>query len=131
MAIFGAPLSDGKDSQNAVNAAQDIIKTLKQQIEGGTIPPTTVGIGLHTGKAVTGTVGSTQRKEYTVIGDVVNLASRIEQLNKQLDSQLLISAAVWEAIDQNIETIVDKGLVPIKGRKEPVQIYQISTDTRG
>ncbi len=125
MAIFGAPISDGKDSQNAVNAAQEIIETVKQKIAKAEIPPIRIGIGLHTGKVVTGNVGSAQRKEYTVIGDVVNLASRIEQLNKQFDSQLLISAAVWEAIGQNIDTIIDQGLIPVKGRKEPVQIYQI------
>ncbi len=126
MAIFGAPISDGKDSQNAVNAAQEIIKTVKQKIANGEIAPIRIGIGLHTGNAVTGTVGSIQRKEYTVIGDVVNLASRIEQLNKPLGSQLLISAAVWETIGKNIDTVIDKGLVPVKGRKEPVQIYQIN-----
>lgn len=126
MAIFGAPLSDGKDSQNAVHAAQQIIETVKQKIALHEIPLTRIGIGLHTGKAVTGNVGSAQRKEYTVIGDVVNLASRIEQLNKQLDSQILISAAVWEAIDKNFDTIIDQGLIPVKGRKDMVRIYQIS-----
>jgi adenylate cyclase len=128
MAIFGAPISDGKDSQNAVNAAQEIIKTVKHKIANGEIAPIRIGIGLHTGNAVTGTVGSIQRKEYTVIGDVVNLASRIEQLNKPLGSQLLISAAVWEAIGKNIGTVIDKGLVPVKGRKEPVQVYQINSE---
>jgi adenylate cyclase len=125
MAIFGAPISDGKDSQNAVNAAQEIIETVKQKIGKAEIPPIRIGIGLHTGKAVTGNVGSAQRKEYTVIGDVVNLASRIEQLNKQFDSQLLISAAVCEAIGQNTDTLIDQGLIPVKGRKELVQIYRI------
>ncbi|HIE00344.1 MAG TPA: adenylate/guanylate cyclase domain-containing protein [Thiotrichaceae bacterium] len=125
MAIFGAPLSDGKDSQNAVNAAQAILHNVKQKIAEEKLPPIRIGIGLHTGQAVTGTVGSTQRKEYTVIGDVVNLASRIEQLNKQLGSQLLISEAVLEAMGKNINPIIDQGLVPIKGRNAPVQIYQI------
>jgi adenylate cyclase len=125
MAIFGAPLSDGNDSQHAVKTAQEIIETVKQTIVKGEILPIRIGIGLHTGQAVTGNVGSTQRKEYTVIGDVVNLASRIEQLNKQFDSQLLISTDVWEAIGKNIDTVVDKGLIQVKGRKEAVQIYQI------
>ncbi len=125
MAIFGAPLSDGKDSQNAVNAAQAILHNVKQKIAEEKLPPIRIGIGLHTGQAVTGTVGSTQRKEYTVIGDVVNLASRIEQLNKQLGTQLLISEAVLEAMGKNINPIIDQGLIPVKGRNAPVQIYQI------
>ena len=125
MAIFGAPLSNGNDSQNAVSAAQEIIETVKQKIGKDEILPIRIGIGIHNGQAVTGSVGSTRRKEYTVIGDVVNLASRIEQLNKQFDSQLLISIDVWEAIGKNIDLVVDKGLMQVKGRKEPVQIYQI------
>jgi adenylate cyclase len=125
MAIFGAPLSDGQDSQNALNAAQEILQNIKKKITQEKLPPTRIGIGLHTGKAVTGTVGSTQRKEYTVIGDVVNLASRIEQLNKKFGSQLLISEAVWEAIAKQNIPLIDQGLVSVKGRHAAVRIYQI------
>jgi adenylate cyclase len=125
MAIFGAPLSDGQDNQNAVNAALDIIETVNQKITQGEIPVIRIGIGLHSGKAVTGNVGSNQRKEYTVIGDVVNLASRLEQLNKQFDSQLLISGTVWESLDKTTNPVIDKGTVYVKGRTEAVQVYQV------
>jgi adenylate cyclase len=125
LAVFGAPLSEGNDSQNAVNAAQEIVEKVKQKMAQGEIPPIRIGIGLHTGHAVTGNVGSSQRKEYTVIGDVVNLASRIEQLNKTFNSQLLISNTVWEAIGKNIDTAIEKGPVYVKGRTQAVQIYQI------
>ena len=126
MAAFGAPFSDGFDSRNAVNASKEILQKLKEEIEAGNILPTRVGIGLHTGKAVTGNIGSIQRKEYTIIGDVVNLASRIESLNKQFNSQLLISELVKEALgDAGIET-VSLGKVAVKGRAEPVEIFKLA-----
>ena len=126
MAVFGAPFSDGFDSRNAVNAAKEILKKLKEEIEAGNILPTRVGIGLHTGEAVTGNIGSSQRKEYTIIGDVVNLASRIESLNKQFNSQFLISDTVKEALgDAGIET-VSLGKVAVKGRAEPVEIFKLA-----
>ncbi len=125
MAVFGAPISNGNDCQNAVTASLEIIEKIKQEIAGGTIPPTQIGIGLHCGRAVTGTVGSTLRQEYTVIGDVVNLASRIEQLNKQFRSQVLISEDVWEAVGRNIKDVAELGKVQVKGRETPVSIYQL------
>jgi len=124
MAIFGAPFSDGKESQHAVQAALAILETA-DKLAQREIPPTRIGIGLHTGYAITGNVGSMQRKEYTVIGDVVNLASRIEQLNKPFKSQLLISEEVFIAIGENISTAIDKGKIQVKGRKEAVRVYQI------
>jgi adenylate cyclase len=126
MAAFGAPFSDGFDSRNAVKASKEILQKLKEEIEAGNILPTRVGIGLHTGKAVTGNIGSSQRKEYTIIGDVVNLASRIESLNKQFNSQFLISDTVKEALgDAGIET-VSLGKVSVKGRAEPVEIFKLA-----
>ena len=126
MAAFGAPFSDGFDSRNAVNASKEILQKLKEEIEAGNILPTRIGIGLHTGEAVTGNIGSSQRKEYTIIGDVVNLASRIESLNKQFDSQFLISDTVKEALgDAGIET-VSLGKVAVKGRAEPVEIFKLA-----
>jgi adenylate cyclase len=126
MAAFGAPFSDGFDCRNAVNASKEILQKLKEEIEAGNILPARVGIGLHTGEAVTGNIGSIQRKEYTIIGDVVNLASRIESLNKQFNSQLLISEMVKEALgDADIET-VSLGKVAVKGRTEPVEIFKLA-----
>lgn len=90
MAVFGAPFSDGRDCANAVEAAREILARVEQEVAHGNVLPTQIGIGLHAGEAVTGSIGSSLRKEYTVIGDVVNLAARIEKLNKQFGSQLLI-----------------------------------------
>jgi len=126
MAVFGAPFSNGFDARNAVNASKEILQKLKEEIEAGNILPTTVGIGLHTGEAVTGNIGSSQRKEYTIIGDVVNLASRIESLNKQFNSQFLISDTVKEALGDAGNEAQSLGKVTIKGRAEPVEIFKLA-----
>ncbi|MCY2941002.1 MAG: adenylate/guanylate cyclase domain-containing protein [Planctomycetota bacterium] len=126
MAVFGAPFSNGLDSCNAVNASKEILQKLKEEIEAGNILPTTVGIGLHNGEAVAGNIGSIQRKEYTIIGDVVNLASRIESLNKQFNSQFLISDTVKEAIGDAGNDAVSLGKVTIKGRAEPIEIFKLA-----
>jgi adenylate cyclase len=126
MAVFGAPLSDGRDCANALEAAQEILKRVQQEVEAGTILPTTVGIGLHAGEAVTGSIGSSVRREYTVIGDVVNLAARIEKLNKQFDSQLLISEIVWQAVDSEAGKAVPMGQVEVRGREQTIQVYQVA-----
>lgn len=126
MAVFGAPLSDGRDCLNALEAAQEILARLKQEVEAGTILPTTVGIGLHAGEAVTGSIGSALRREYTVIGDVVNLAARIEKLNKQFDSQLLISEIVWQAVTDDHRQAQPMGHVQVRGREQAIQVYQVA-----
>jgi adenylate cyclase len=126
MAVFGAPLSDGGDCNNAVLTAREIVAGVEALVAKGAIPPTRVGIGLHTGPAVTGVVGTATRGEYTVIGDVVNLASRIESLNKEFGSCLLVSDEVLAAIggDRPADA-VGRGRVKVKGREAPVQIFQL------
>src|ERR1700752_159774 len=126
MPVFGAPLSDGKDCVNALKAAQEILARVQQEVEAGTILPTTVGIGLHAGEAVTGSIGSALRREYTVIGDVVNLAARIEKLNKRFDSRLLISEIVWQAVSSDGSKAVPMGQVEVRGREQGIQIYQVA-----
>lgn len=124
MAVFGAPISSGDDIQNAVKASLEIIEKVKMEIDNKNIPQTNIGIGLHAGDAVTGNVGSSKRKEYTIIGDVVNLASRIEQLNKNYSSQLLISEDVWSKLSgYSGESL---GEVLVKGREKPVRIYKLA-----
>jgi len=125
MAVFGAPISDGHDCSNAVNAAKQILIRLKIEVAQGNIPATTVGIGLHAGDAVMGSIGSALRKEYTVIGDVVNLAARIEKLNKEFGSELLLSEVVMNDVaGGELSEAVAMGAVQVRGREAPIQIYQ-------
>ena len=125
MAVFGAPISDTKDCRNAVAAALEIIKDVGLMSERGDIAPTTIRIGLHSGEAVTGNVGSTARKEYTIIGDVVNLAARLEQLNKQFGSALLVSEMVTQRLGEVHVEQVEHGAVQVKGREQPVKVFEL------
>lgn len=126
MAVFGAPLSEGSDCVNAVAAAMEILRRVEEEVACGNVLPTTVGIGLHAGEAVTGSIGSALRKEYAVIGDVVNLASRIEQLNKKFGSQLLVSDDVWQTLDEVFPKAIAMGDVHVKGRERAIQIFQVA-----
>lgn len=125
MVTFGAPLSVGNSSENAVFAAQEIVAELKSKTARGIIPDTRLGIGMHYGEAVTGNVGSAARKQYSITGNVVILASRIEQLNRKFDSQLLISEEVHRQLDPSMKVQYSGlGAVAVKGRAEPISIYQ-------
>ena len=109
MAVFSAPLDDARHCEHAVDASLKILERLDRLNAAGKIPPTRVGIGLHMGEAVTGNVGSSQRKEYTIIGDVVNLASRLEQATKQFHALLLISEVVRQKLDATVSGAEDLG----------------------
>jgi adenylate cyclase len=126
MAVFGAPISDGADCRNAVAAAMRILARLKEETAAGRVRETRVGIGIHAGMAVTGHVGSSQRKEYTIIGDVVNLASRIEQLNKTYHSQVLVSDAAWKAIEGGEFMAEDLGMTDIHGHAGAVRLFKLA-----
>jgi adenylate cyclase len=114
MATFGAPISKGNDCSNALAAARELIVKVKDL---------RIGIGLHAGDAVTGNVGSAERKQYSVTGNVVILASRIEQLNKEFGSQLLVSREVLEKTGEQAASL---GAVRVKGREQPIEIYRIA-----
>jgi adenylate cyclase len=126
LASFGAPASPGNHSQNAVNASLEILKELEDRCSSGRLIDTKIGIGLHTGEIVTGNVGTAQRRQYSVTGNTVILASRIEQLNKQFKSELLISEEVKNDLTA-IENYTFQSLGPIqlKGRSEPVEVIKM------
>jgi adenylate cyclase len=126
LAIFGAPLPSENHCLSAVRAALDLIEAVQKLTRSGQLPPTRIGIGLHAGDVITGSVGSSLRREYTVIGDTVNLASRIEQLTKVHAAQILASDAVIAQLPPG-ECATEK-LPPatVKGREAPVQLYKLA-----
>jgi adenylate cyclase len=126
MAVFGAPIDDAERCGHAVGASLEILQRLERLNAEGKIHPTRVGIGLHMGEAVTGNVGSAERKEYTIIGDVVNLASRLEQATKEFQARLLISEEVRRSLDAAISGVEDLGPVALKGQPHLARIFKVA-----
>ena len=126
MATFGAPKSYGNDCRNAYLAAKQILKEVDDKNAKNEIPPTKVGIGLHAGNVVTGNVGTDIRKQYSVTGNTVIIASRVEQLNKQYKSRLIITEEVYKQIREE-SSVSDNEMIEVnvKGRKKPVRIIKV------
>jgi len=126
MAVFGAPADDNEKIPHAFNAALAILERIEALNRSGAIPPTRVGIGLHAGQLLTGNVGTQQRKEYTLVGETVNLAARIEQATKEFDARLLISEAIWNRLPRPPAEAVDLGQVELRGQSRPVRLFKLA-----
>ena len=122
MATFGAPVSAGNDCLQAYKAAVEIMQSVREKSRTGQIPPTKIGIGMHAGNVVAGNVGTKTRKQYSITGNTVIIAARLEQLNKEYGSSLIISREVVEQLPSamNLPKVFDK--VVVKGRKKPIEI---------
>jgi adenylate cyclase len=125
LALFGAPFEAPDATQHAVAAAREMLEAMARNNE--TSPwPLQIGIGLHFGDVVAGNVGSSRRKEYTVIGDTVNFAARLEALNKEFNSQFLISSVVRDTLGDSCADAVSLGEVVIKGYERPMPIWRLA-----
>ena len=127
MALFGAPLDDPDHAEHAVDAALEMIRELhrlngKWTAEGR--PALDIGIGISTGPMIAGNIGSEAIMSYTVIGDAVNLGARLESLNKQYGTRIIISEAVREALPGRY-LFRPLGDVVVKGKTRPVAIYEV------
>lgn len=126
MALFGVPIASDSDTANALKAAlamRERIAHLNSMNQAQGLPLLHTGIGLHTGDVVAGNLGSTNRLNYTVIGDAVNLASRLEALTKQYGVDILVSEDTRSGQDNFVFKELD--LVRVKGKAQPVKIYEL------
>lgn len=127
MAIFGEPIQDKNHALNAVKCANAMLKKVndlqKKWLDEGK-PKIEIGIGINTGEAFVGNIGSEKRLEYTVIGDVVNLASRIESYNKVYKTSFLISSTTYEKV-RNIADVIKISEVSIRGKAKKLDIYEV------
>lgn len=124
LAVFGAPIEDASAARCAVEAAREMLAELEKNNLGSDWP-LRIGIGIHMGAVIAGNVGSPRRKEYTVMGDTVNFAARLEALNKEFGSQLLISTAVRDAAGEPARDATFLGDVQIRGYEQPQAVWQL------
>ena len=121
MCLFGAPFSKGTDAINAVRTAVEMQQTL-QMLNKDFEKPLLMGIGINTGRAVVGYMGATRRMDYTAIGDVVNVASRL--CAAAAPNQILVSAATQAEFGSELPT---RKLAPVKvkGKTEPIEVFEV------
>lgn len=127
MAFWGAPVKTGDHAQRAVRAAREMIGRLPEINETLGVrgyPPVRIGIGISTGEAILGNIGSEKKLDYTVIGDTVNLASRIEALTKDYSSDILITEHTYNELQGDLGCkFIDT--VKVKGKEVSVKIYNV------
>jgi len=127
MATFGTPVSQGNDAQNAFNCAREMQIAMRQwakERKDKNLIEITHRIGIHFGSCVVGNIGNEERKEFTVIGDVVNVANRVCDICKELNSEILITENLKNRLNEEInsEEIKDH---PIRGKKDKISLFKI------
>lgn len=130
MALFGVPHAEPDDAQNAVLAARDMMSRLQAMNRRRMIahrPLFEAGIGIHTGPAVVGNVGASQRMDYTAVGDSVNLAARLEKLTRYYRTAVLLSEDTIKAAGmENSSREID--LIQVRGRVQSTRVFELVSD---
>ena len=128
MAFWNAPIDDGEHEEHAVQSAlemQEELKLLNDELTTEGLPNINIGIGINTGEALVGNMGSDQRFDYSVIGDAVNLASRLESSSKTLGKTLIVGEETVKAakLNYNFEYVDE---ITVKGKSEAVKVYTVA-----
>jgi adenylate cyclase len=128
MAFWGAPFEDTKHATEGCHAALEMIARLKEmqkkwRAEGR--PVLDIGVGLCTGVASVGNMGSELRYGYTALGDIVNLSSRIEGLNKEYATHILLSDSTYAVVEDPLLVFRELDLIRVKGKLQPVTLYEL------
>jgi len=132
MAVFGAPVGDPEHAWHAVQSAVAMdraLDALNRRWAAAGLPRLRMGIGIHTGSVFAGNIGGRDRIKYTVIGDPVNVASRVEGLNKDLGTTILVTEETLAAAGDRVR-VRDCGPQAVKGRVEKVRVFEVLTDGR-
>lgn len=127
MAVFGEPIQDENHAQNAAKCAYAMLKRVEELHKKWAKedkPEIEIGIGINTGEVFVGNIGSVNRMEYTVIGDTVNLASRLESYNKTYKTKILVSTSTYKYIRQ-IADVIKIPEVQIRGKSNKIDIYEV------
>jgi adenylate cyclase len=127
MAVWGAPKGSPRDPFNTVKACIEMRKgldELNRKRISKSLPPIMIGMGVHTGRAISGTIGSDERMEYTVIGDAVNMASRIESSTKAFGADLLVSETTARIVDGEFALEL-AGAAEVKGKSQPLKLFKV------
>lgn len=129
MVFFGAPKEQINPAQLAVKAAIEMVtesRKLQKKWKQEGNPDLNIGIGINTGEVIVGSIGSEYRLDYTVIGDNVNLAARLEPLNKEYKTNIIISQFTVEKLGKEFN-LRELGQVTIRGKEKPVLIYEVKS----
>jgi adenylate cyclase len=127
MAVYGAPLAFPNHAYQACNTALRMLSRLEMlqtNWRAAGLPRIDIGIGINSGRMVVGNMGSEDYLEYTVIGDEVNLASRLEGANKEYATHIIISESTWEHVKDRIATR-ELDIIQVKGKKRPTRIFEV------
>ncbi|MBI2347165.1 MAG: adenylate/guanylate cyclase domain-containing protein [Deltaproteobacteria bacterium] len=127
MAVFGAPKNNPGHAQDAVETALEVqegLARLNEKWQSRGYQPIRIGVGIHTGEVVAGIVGSEGRKKFTFTGDTVNTASRVEGLNKDFSTGILITRETLESVDGKFN-VRPCGQAKVKGRDRPVEVFEV------